>query len=264
MAFKYKLLVAALAVGILTSAEIATAAVVDSVDVWVRLNVPSINGQYLNFKLTGSNSCRFSWSTNASNQFNAFDVFDYNYGGGGCPGGNNSGDNAHSAISDALTVGTWYKITITEDDTAGYAIYINDVQYGTTIPYTIARDLSAYEFHNNLGVVSDLTACAGSNEGGMAYTDISCSLTDPNAGGGGGGGGTSTFTSYLTNVQAVIASTTGFSMAAVAIWAGDNLIKLFIGSGVAVLYELRYWLVAMMIIGAIILFAYRAFRFFRH
>jgi len=60
------------------------------------------------------------------------------------------------------------------------------------------------------------------------------------------------------------ASTTGFTVGSVVVWAGDNLIKLFIGSGLSVLYELRYWIVALVIIGAIVYFAYRAFRFFKH
>jgi hypothetical protein len=60
------------------------------------------------------------------------------------------------------------------------------------------------------------------------------------------------------------ASTTGFSISSVVQWSGDNLIKLFIGSGLAVLYELRYWIVALVVIGAVVYFAYRAFRFFKH
>lgn len=58
--------------------------------------------------------------------------------------------------------------------------------------------------------------------------------------------------------------TTGFDIAAVVTWAGDNLIKVFIGSGLAVLYELRYWIVALIIISACVYFAFRAFQFFRH
>lgn len=68
----------------------------------------------------------------------------------------------------------------------------------------------------------------------------------------------------ITDATAGFASTTGFSVSSVVTWAGDNLIKLFIGSGLSVLYELRYWIVALVIIGAIVYFAYRAFRFFRH
>ena len=58
--------------------------------------------------------------------------------------------------------------------------------------------------------------------------------------------------------------TTGFNIQGVVQWAGDNLIALFIGSGLAVLLALSGWLVALLILGSIIYFAYRAFRFFRH
>lgn len=59
-------------------------------------------------------------------------------------------------------------------------------------------------------------------------------------------------------------TTTGFGITDVVTWSADNLFKVFIGSGLALLYELRYWIVAIIIIGAIVYFAYRMFRFFRH
>lgn len=68
----------------------------------------------------------------------------------------------------------------------------------------------------------------------------------------------------ITAADSGFASTTGFSISDLVSWSGDNLIKLFLGSGVAVLYELRYWIVALVILAAIIYFAFRAFRFFRH
>lgn len=68
----------------------------------------------------------------------------------------------------------------------------------------------------------------------------------------------------ITDASAGFASTTGFAISDVVTWAGDNLIKLFVGSGLSVLYNLRYWIVALVIIGAIVYFAYRGFRFFQH
>jgi hypothetical protein len=59
-------------------------------------------------------------------------------------------------------------------------------------------------------------------------------------------------------------TTTGFDVSAVVTWAGDNIIKLFIGSGLAVLYNLRFWIVAVVVIYAIVYFGYRLFHFFRH
>jgi hypothetical protein len=72
------------------------------------------------------------------------------------------------------------------------------------------------------------------------------------------------FGDLITNASEGAETTIGFNVAGVASWAGTNLISLFIGSGLAVIYNLRFWLVALAIIGAIIFFAYRAFIFFRH
>jgi hypothetical protein len=68
----------------------------------------------------------------------------------------------------------------------------------------------------------------------------------------------------ITTASTGFSTTTGFSISDVVTWAGDNLIKLFIGSGLSVLYNLRYWIVALIVIGAIVYFAYRAMRFFKH
>ena len=80
----------------------------------------------------------------------------------------------------------------------------------------------------------------------------------------GGGSSDSAFTTQLGNATSTFQATTGFDIAGVVAWSGDNLIKLFIGSGLAVLLALRGWIVALVIIGSIVYFAYRAFRFFRH
>ena len=68
----------------------------------------------------------------------------------------------------------------------------------------------------------------------------------------------------ISSAESGFSSTTGFAISDVVTWAGDNLIKLFVGSGLSVLYNLRYWIVALVIISAVVYFAYRAFRFFRH
>ena len=68
----------------------------------------------------------------------------------------------------------------------------------------------------------------------------------------------------IASSSAGFASTTGFSIDSVTAWMSTNLIQLFIGSGLGVLLSLRYWIVALVILGAIIYFAYRGFRFFQH
>jgi hypothetical protein len=72
------------------------------------------------------------------------------------------------------------------------------------------------------------------------------------------------FDSMLTDANNGFGSSTGLTIDGVVSWAGDNLIKLFIGSGLAVLFNLRWWIAALVIIAALVYFAYRAFRFFRH
>ncbi len=65
----------------------------------------------------------------------------------------------------------------------------------------------------------------------------------------------------ITTAEAGFASTTGFSIADLVTWTGTNLLTLFIGTTVAILYELRYWIAALLVISAVIFFAYRALRF---
>lgn len=68
----------------------------------------------------------------------------------------------------------------------------------------------------------------------------------------------------ISTATSTFNSTVGFTPADAVTWTGTNLIKLFIGSGLALLYELRGWIVALVVLSAIVYFAYRAFRFFRH
>jgi hypothetical protein len=64
----------------------------------------------------------------------------------------------------------------------------------------------------------------------------------------------------IQTAETGFASTTGFSIGDLVTWSADNLIKLFFGSMIAILYELRYWIVALIVITAIIYFSYRALR----
>lgn len=57
------------------------------------------------------------------------------------------------------------------------------------------------------------------------------------------------------------ASTTGFSLASVVQWMGD-IILVFIGSGLAVLDAMKYWIVALIAIGVVIFFVFKGLRFF--
>lgn len=68
----------------------------------------------------------------------------------------------------------------------------------------------------------------------------------------------------IGNASSTFASTVGFTPADAVTWTGSNLLKPFIGGGIDLLFELRYWIIALVVLSAIIYFAYRAFRFYRH
>lgn len=57
------------------------------------------------------------------------------------------------------------------------------------------------------------------------------------------------------------ASTTGFSLASVVDWMSD-IILVFIGSGLAVLDAMKYWIVALIAIGVVVFFIFKGLRFF--
>lgn len=68
----------------------------------------------------------------------------------------------------------------------------------------------------------------------------------------------------LNTATSTFESTTGFSMSSLLTWSVDNLLKVFLGSGIAVLYTLRYWIVALIVIGIILYFSFRGLGFFKH
>lgn len=65
----------------------------------------------------------------------------------------------------------------------------------------------------------------------------------------------------VTSAEAGFASTTGFSLASVVDWMSD-IILVFIGSGLAVLDAMKYWIVALIAIGVVIFFIFKGLRFF--
>ena len=65
----------------------------------------------------------------------------------------------------------------------------------------------------------------------------------------------------MANASGAFQTTTGFPLAgsgSVTEFAGDGLIKPFMGGGLAVLYYLRWWIIALVVISTIVYFAYRA------
>ena len=71
-------------------------------------------------------------------------------------------------------------------------------------------------------------------------------------------------TDYISAAETGFASTTDMTVSSVVTWMWDNLAKPIIGSGLAVLYELRYVIIAFVVLPALIYIAYRGYRFFAH
>ena len=67
----------------------------------------------------------------------------------------------------------------------------------------------------------------------------------------------------VTNATTSFAATTGFSLSSVATWMWDTLLEPILGGGLAVLYTLRYYIIAMVLISIIVFFAYRAWKMYR-
>lgn len=68
----------------------------------------------------------------------------------------------------------------------------------------------------------------------------------------------------ISNASSSLTSTIGFDPSTIVTWMATNLLEPFIGSGLLVLYDLRYWIVGLIVISAIVYFAFRGFGFFKH
>ena len=54
-------------------------------------------------------------------------------------------------------------------------------------------------------------------------------------------------------------STTGMTISDVVTWGTTNLFQVFIGTGLALLYDFRYWIVLLVVVGVVIAFGFRGF-----
>lgn len=69
--------------------------------------------------------------------------------------------------------------------------------------------------------------------------------------------------SIISNASTTFTTATGFSWDSVVVYM-KSLLLLVIGSGLGLLETLMPYIIALVIIGAIVYFVYRAFQFFRH
>jgi hypothetical protein len=68
---------------------------------------------------------------------------------------------------------------------------------------------------------------------------------------------TSPVDTLISDANAGFASTTGMSISDLVTWGIDNLFKMFLGSGLALLYDFRWYIVLLIIISVVIGFAFR-------
>jgi hypothetical protein len=69
--------------------------------------------------------------------------------------------------------------------------------------------------------------------------------------------------SVITTASTTFSSAMGFEWSAVVTYM-KTLLLLVLGSGLGLLQVLMPYIIALVVIGAIVYFLYRAFRFFRH
>jgi hypothetical protein len=68
----------------------------------------------------------------------------------------------------------------------------------------------------------------------------------------------------VNNATSSFQTTTGFSLQSVATWMWDNLAEPILGGGLATLYTLRFYIIAVVMLAIIVYFGYRLFTFYRH
>lgn len=69
---------------------------------------------------------------------------------------------------------------------------------------------------------------------------------------------------FYTLASSSFSNVVGYSPEMVSAWATSSVLRTFIGLPFVVLHDLKGWLIAAAIIGAILYFSFSAFRFFRH
>lgn len=75
--------------------------------------------------------------------------------------------------------------------------------------------------------------------------------------------GDGSISSVACKSQVGFTETAGFSMNSTGSWMWENLAKPIFGSGLGVLYTLRWYIITIIVLGILIFFAFRYFGFFR-
>lgn len=67
----------------------------------------------------------------------------------------------------------------------------------------------------------------------------------------------------IANATSSFQTTTGFSLDSVATWMWTNLAEPILGGGLAVLYTLRFYIIAVALLGVVVFFGFRLWKMWR-
>ena len=74
----------------------------------------------------------------------------------------------------------------------------------------------------------------------------------------------SAVSTIVDNATSTVKSQTGVGIDDLVAYVGSNFVMPVFGAGVGLFYDLRYWIIALVIFGAVVFFVYRWFKFSHH
>ena len=144
---------------------------------------------------------------------------------------------------------------------AGYTSFLDAINIG--VPYALASEYPAGVYTlvlfdgNQTDACDDNTSDLSDCESAPSFeAETTFTLSEGNTPG--------TLQQVVDNATTTFDQTTDPPLGDYLDWSATNFYDLFLGSGLAVLFYLRGWIVAILMIGALVYFAYRMFLFFRH
>ena len=74
----------------------------------------------------------------------------------------------------------------------------------------------------------------------------------------------SVVSTIVDNATSSVKTTTGIGIDDLLAYIGTNFVLPIFGAGVGMFYDMRYWIIALVIFGALVFFGYRWFKFSHH
>lgn len=149
-----------------------------------------------------------------------------------------SGSDTSGSFSFGSTPGTYYVTTLQD---------VTQVQHGAYCGEALVT------VNTTLSNCTSIPSNSFDAAGGVEWTYTVTAPPPPNMG----------IANLIASSSAAFASAYGFPMTTVTAWSGTWFLDI-IGSGLGVLVQLLPYIIGLAVIGAIVYFLYRAFRFFKH